>query len=198
MNGWALVTAVVASLLSGGLLGVLLKFKLDKAKLTKDERQELREEQRDDFRLILEIVTGQRDEALRRVVRMEERADALEFEVQGLRLSREIDPFPHWIIDLDGRYIFVNREFEKEFLEPRGLGYRDMIGERHDKIWPVDFAKKLETLDRAAKSRPDRRARAVVMVEGRKLTVHKFPICVKGMPVAFAGYITEIESGAAA
>jgi hypothetical protein len=193
MNGWSLLATMVATLLSGGLAGVLFKFKLDRARLTKEERHEVREEQREDFKLILDVVTVQRNEAFDEVKELRRQVEVMSREVQGLRLSREIDPFPSWIVDLDGHYLLVNREFERAFLEPRGLNYRDVIGETHDKVWPEDFVAKLAVLDKKARSTPDKRARAVVVVDGRKLTIHKFPICVRGIPVAFAGYVTEIE-----
>ena len=196
MNGvsvTAIVVSLASALLGGGLIGVWFKYLIDKGRLTKDERSEAREESRLDFKMILDVVTGQRDEAFAKLDQTEEKFERVELEVQGLRLAKDLDPFPNWIVDLEGRYIFVNREFEKEFLEPREHNYRWAIGRRHDEVWSAEFAAKMRTLDESARRRPDRRARATMGVGDRQLTVHKFAICMRGVPVAWAGYVTEIE-----
>ncbi len=187
-----LVPAIV-TLLGGGAFGAYLKYLVDKGRLSKGERHEAREEQRLDFKMILDVVTRQRDEAFAKLGETEEKFEKVELEVQGLRLARDLDPFPNWIVDLEGRYIFVNREFEKEFLEPRSHSYRWAIGKRHEDLWSPAFATKMKTLDEMARKRPDRRARANMMIEGRQMTIHKFAICMRGVPVAWAGYVTEIE-----
>jgi PAS domain S-box-containing protein len=193
MTGIHLIAALVSMLLSGGLIGVLANYLINRRKLTNEERSKKREDDREDFQLVLALVTRQRDEAYKEVRELRDRFELLELELQGMRLAGDIDPFPHWIVDLDGRYIFVNREFEKQFLEPRGMIYRDMIGKHHEDLWPDAFCRKLKQLDAQARSRPDGRARATTVVENRQVTVHKFPVRLKGVPVAFAGYITDIE-----
>jgi hypothetical protein len=193
MNGLQLVSALLVTLLSGGLLGVLLKYKLDGRRLSLEEHETAREERRDDFQIIIDLVTRQRDEAYTKIGAYDRKFEMLELEVQGLRLARDLDPFPHWIIDLEGRYLFVNREFEKQFLEPKGRTYRDMIGKTGDALWAPAFCKTLAQLATQSRERADGKARATVAVEGRQVTVHKFPVRVKAIPVAYAGYITHIE-----
>src|SRR5205085_1981810 len=107
----------------------------------------LKEEERTDFDIIVAAVTKQRDEALRRVEVLEGKFELLEMELHGMRLAADLDPFPNWITDLEGRYIYVNREFEKQFLEPQGKIYRDVIGKGHEHLWPDAFCKKLKQLD---------------------------------------------------
>lgn len=196
----SLISALVAALLSGGFVASVLKYKLggrqlsvQEKKLTADERQDVRDQARSDFELILGVITRQRDDAIARADKLESKIDLIELEVQGLRLARELDPFPNWIVDLEGRYIFVNRAFEREFLDPLGQGYRWAIGKSHKDVWGEEVAAKIRTLDDAARRRPDRRARAVIGAKGHQLTIHKFPHCVHGVPVAWAGYVTEIE-----
>lgn len=190
---WGLVATVLASLLGGGLLGVWLRYRLGTKKLDAEAVEHTRQQARLDFETLLRVVTGQRDEAYRKIERYDEKILALEMEVQGLRLTRDLDPFPNWIVDLEGDYIFLNREFEKTFLEPVELNYRDMIGQQHKRVFPPDFVKKLALLDQQARSRPDKQARMTTTLDSRQVTVHKFAICVKGVPVAFAGYITEMD-----
>jgi hypothetical protein len=193
MNGLQLISALLVTLLSGGLVGVLLKYKLDGRRLSKEEHEAQREERRDDFQIIVDLVTRQRDEAYAKIVAYDHKFELLELEVQGLRLARDLDPFPHWIIDLEGRYLFVNREFEKQFLEPKGRTYRDMIGKKGDTLWSAAFCRTLDRLAIQSRERADGKARATVAVDGRQVTVHKFPVRIKAIPVAYAGYITHVE-----
>lgn len=197
-------TTLASTLFAAGFVGVWLRFlinrgklKLDAERLSVEDRRKLREEERSDFQLILDVVTRQRDEAVERADNLEEKVDTVELEVAGLRLARDLDPFPNWIVDLEGRYIYANREFEREFLEPKGLRYRQVIGKRHEEVWGADFAAKMHILDETAKRRPDRKARATLLFGGRQITVHKFPILVRGVPVSFAGFVTDIEAPAA-
>lgn len=190
----------LATTLFGGVpLGVWLKHQIDTRKLRFEERKEDRSQDRVDFDLILKEVKAQRDEAWAHIKGQDQRIEAMEAEIQGLRLARDLDPFPNWVVDLQGKYIFVNREFEKVFLEPDGRNYRSVIGQSHADLWPASFCETLRLLDSRAKSTPDGKARAATIVDlahhGRMhVTVHKFPIRFKGVIVAFAGFITDLES----
>jgi hypothetical protein len=190
-----LAALLISSLLSGTLVGVILKYRLGGRRLSLDERAQIRQTARDDFKLILEVVTGQRDEARAEVREMRGRFENFELEIQGLRLSQDFDPFPNWMVDLEGRYLYVSREFERQFLRNREppLTYRDLIGKTHANHFPTEFCGKLKALSDEARRRPDAKARATTVLEGSQVTVHKFPIRVGGIIVAFAGYITEIE-----
>lgn len=197
-----LLAIILPTLLSGAALGVVLKHRidsrridLDEQKLSLDEKTQIREAARDDFKLILEIVTGQRDEARAEVRDMRGRFENFELEIQGLRLAQDFDPFPNWMVDLEGRYLYVSREFERQFLRDRDppLTYRDLIGKTHADHWPDDFCLTLKRLNEEARRRPDGKSRARTALLGAEVTVHKFPIRVRGIIVAFAGYITEID-----
>jgi PAS domain S-box-containing protein len=197
---WGLISTIVASLLGGGLIGRWLQYKLSNRKIdgeqahqAAEDKKEAREQGRLDFETLLRVVTGQRDEAFATIKDHDAKFLALEMEVQGLRLARDLDPFPNWIVDLEGNYIFVNQEFEKTFLAPAKLGYRDMIGQKHEKIFPAEFSEKLRQLARRSVARPDKQARMTTTLDGKTITVHKFPICVRGAAVAYAGYVTEME-----
>lgn len=181
------ITSLVSSLLGGGLVAALLRFKIQSrtADLT-------------DFEAINKVLVEQRDEAFERIDKLEKRAENQEAEISGLRIARDLDPFPNWIVDLEGHYSFVNRPFEECFLEPQKQTYKDIIGKTHAEFWPTAFCETLRTLDTAAKRRPDGTARAntTLSLQGIgewEVIVHKFPCRIKGVTVAWAGYITVMD-----
>jgi hypothetical protein len=185
----SVVLALIASLLGGGLVAAVLRY-----------RVQVRGEDRTDFDSILQEVKDQRNEAWAKLDEQNKRLTHMEVEIQGLRLARDFDPFPMWIIDTLGNYIFANSKFEELFLEPRGQTYRDVIGQSHEYIFPKQFCDMLKNLDAAARSRPDGTARGSGTLDlptlGRvQVTVHKFPIRVKpvGIIIAIAGYMTDID-----
>lgn len=198
-----LLTKLLAALnvlLGGGLLAVWLRHRAQMYSLKVEHEKAMRGEGRVDFNTILAEVKGQRDEAWAHIEKQDARMVQMEAEIQGLRLARDLDPFPNWVIDRSGDYLYVNREFERYFLEPVGQTYRNIVGKKHEDHWPPDFCKVLISLDAAARSRPDGTARAaatlIVPELGRtRVTVHKFPIRFKpsGIIVAYAGFITDLE-----
>jgi PAS domain-containing protein len=182
-----LISLMLNLLLGGGLVAVWLKY-----------RVQVRGEDRTDFDAIIAVLTQQRADDRALISEQDRRIENLEAEINGLRIARDLDPFPNWIVDLQGEYRFVNREFESYFLEPRRQTYRDVIGKSRDDIWPEDFCRTLQNLDAVAKRRPDGTARATTQLDvpniGRcTVTVHKFPVRFKGAIVAMAGYMTTIE-----
>lgn len=185
----SLISIVLNILLGGGLLAIWFKYKI-----------QVRSANRSDFELIVNALRTQREDDLERIDALETRLERQEDEIHGLRIARDLDPFPNWVVDRNGEYLFVNREFERYFLEPIGQTYRDIVGKTHEEHWPPDFCKILKSLDGAARTRPDGTARASAALEvpefGRtKVTVHKFPIRFKpsGIIVAYAGFITDFE-----
>lgn len=184
----SLISLALNLLLGGGLLAVWLKY-----------RVQVRVEDRTDFELIVAALKQQRDDDRAVIDEQSSRIEILEAEITGLRIARDLDPFPNWVTDLQGCYRFVNREFESYFLEPRRQTYRDVVGKSRADVWPSEFCKTLENLDAVARKRPDGTARATTSLDvpglGRcNVTVHKFPVRFKGAIVAMAGYMTVIES----
>lgn len=183
-----MLQAVINLLLGGGLIAVLR------------HRVQMSGEKRTDFNSILQAVTDQRDEAWAHNREQDARIANLEAEINGLRLARDLDPFPNWVVDRAGEYQFVNREFERLFLEPQSKTYRDAIGKTHKQLgWPTDFCKLLVRLDANARQRPDGRASARATLELPQfgqvaVTVHKFPIRYKDAIVAYAGFVTDISA----
>lgn len=183
----SLVSLLLNLLFGGGLLVGWLKY-----------RVQVRGEDRTDFDTIVAALKQQREEDRARIRELEQRAENLEAEISGLRIARDLDPFPNWVVDLQGCYRFVSRGFETHFLEPKKQSYRDIIGKRHEDVWPDEFCRALKALSVAAAKRPDGTARATLAVDvpalGRcEVTVHKFPIRFKGAIVATAGYFTMME-----
>jgi len=181
------LSALLGALGGGGVVAAILKY-----------RVQFRAADKVDFEALNAEVRRQRDEALSRIAEYEQRFETMEAEINGLRIARDLDPFPHWIMDVEGRYSFVNRPFEERFLEPANKTYRDVIGKRHADLWPEEFCRTLTALDTAARKRPDGTARATTRLDVpgigvSEVTVHKFPCRIKGVVVAFAGYFTAIE-----
>jgi len=183
------------------LLGLVLRYRLASRKLAMEAAEQTTETEQANFATILSEMRKQRDEAWHRVEACEKSIQQLEIEITGLRMARDLDPFPNWIVGAtDLAYLFVNREFERHFLLPDGKSYRDIIGKRHEDFWPQDFCRTLYALDAAAKSRPDGTARAttslvVPRLGESRVTVHKFPVRAQpsGAIIGYAGYITDIE-----
>jgi len=181
------ITAIFGSVAGGGMVATILRY-----------RVQGRAADKVDFEALNAELRRQRDEALARIAEYEQRFDIMEAEIQGLRIAHDLDPFPHWIMDIEGRYSYVNRPFEERFLEPARKTYRDAIGKRHRDLWPEEFCRTLVSLDTAARKRPDGTARANARLDipgigSCDVTVHKFPCRIKSVVVAYAGYFTVIE-----
>lgn len=179
--------SIVLNVLLGGTVVALLRYKI-----------QARAADRVDFESINAAIQTQRDEAWEHIREQDRRIENLEAEINGLRIARDLDPFPSWVSDLQGTYRFVNREFETYFLEPNKQTYRDAVGKGHTDIFGPDFAQKIQALGEAASKRPDGTARAITALDVPRLgkcqvTVHQFPVRFKGAIVAMAGYITVIE-----
>lgn len=167
-----ILARLVSSTVVGGLIGYWLKYRIEQRKLSLTEDGDHAERKRADFDRALDVVTGQRDDALKLVNDCYGRLEKMEMEVQGLRLARDLDPFPSWIIGLEGKYLYVNREFEKQFLEPTGQDYRSVLGETHAAVWPEAFCRTLRNLDDLARRVPDGHARATTnLILDRKSVV---------------------------
>jgi hypothetical protein len=182
---YALIS-LASSLLGGGLVAVVLNHKI-----------QLRAANRVDFDTVLSAMKQQRDEAWEHIERQDERMANMENEINGLRIARDLDPFPHWLI-VEGRCAFVNRPFEERFLEPARQTHRDVIGRRQEDFWPEAFCRTLQGLDANASKRPDGTARAVTSLDVPGLgpcevTVHRFPCRIRGVIVAYSGYFTAID-----
>lgn len=195
-----LLNILTVAIGGGGLVAVLTyRSKMRELDLKKDEQDGAAD--KINFDTILSEMRKQRDEAWAKVGDYEQRINQLEVEISGLRIARDLDPFPNWIVAAnDFSYLYVNREFERCFLAPDGRSYRDVIGRKHEDVWPEAFCQLLYRLNAAAKARPDGTARAattlvVPHIGKAQVTVHKFPVKAEpsGVIIGWAGFITSIE-----
>lgn len=190
-----LIIGAIGLVFGGGGIGAILQVYLGKVKISAEQKQHDLDYLQRGFKLAVDVVTNQRDDALKLVQNMRTELDDMKLEIAGLKLASGFDPFPRWMVDLEGRYLYINACFEERILLPRGIHRSELIGSGHDRIWPDAFCKKLRELDVLARTRPDGRARAVVEITldpdgvSEEFTVYKFPVRVHGVIVAYAGYI---------
>lgn len=177
----------------GGGLGALGQLYLGKLKIVQVSRAGDQDFIRQGFELAVKVITQQRDDALHINDEMRRRLDNAELEIVGLKLANSFDPFPRWMVDLEGRFIYANACFEERYLVTRSppMSRRDIVGHGHEIIWPPDLCRKIRDLDLMARRRPDGRARAVLTLEDVEASLYKFPIRVHGVIVAYAGYVME-------
>jgi hypothetical protein len=185
----------VAAAAGGGGIGAVSQVYLGRLSAVRVSKKDDQDFIRQGFELAVKVVTDQRNDALELLKEQRDRLDQMELEIVGLKLASSFDPFPRWIVDLEGRYVFVNSCFEERFLRTRQppLNIRDIIGQKHDFIWPPEFCVKINMLDAQARSRPDGRARANLIIEGTQHNVYKFPVRLHGVIVGYAGYITYLD-----
>jgi hypothetical protein len=82
----------------------VLRYKAKIKELQVGQHSSDREADRVDFDAITKVLTEQRDEAWAHIAKQDERIEQMEAEIQGLRLARDLDPFPNWVVDLQGCY----------------------------------------------------------------------------------------------
>lgn len=109
------------------------------------------------------------------------------------RFAQFMDHMPSlaFIKDLEGRYIYVNRAYEKLF----GISPDDRLGKTDDELWPPGIAKGLRENDKQVLENNE----AIIKVEVIKIRseirhqlVSKFPILKDGKPHAVAGIAVDI------
>jgi hypothetical protein len=186
------IILILGAVGGGGAIGAVAQVYLGRLNSTMTVRKGDQDFIREGFELAVKVITDQRDDALKANEEMRRRLDNTELEIVGLKLSSSFDPFPRWMVDLEGRYLFVNPCFEERFLEPMSMSRRDIVGKGHEVLWPPEVCEKIKHLNQMARSRPDGRARAVVNLDGMgEVSLFKFPVRVHGVIVAYAGYIME-------
>lgn len=188
---FAQIVLLLGAVGGGGAVGALAQVYLGTKKAEQETKAHDQDFIREGFQLAVQVITDQRNDALRLNDEMRRRLDNTELEIVGLKLANSFDPFPRWMVDLEGRFLFVNACFEERFLQPFNKSRRDVVGHGHDSIWPPELCAKLKQLDEMARRRPDGRARAVLTMDGVEVSIFKFPIRVHGVIVAYAGYVME-------
>ena len=192
-----LIVSLMAAAIGGGGVVKLIEVFFNQKEKNEHEKERKDQEELDSneriVSMVLRSMTSQRDEALRRVDILQRRIDHMELEISGLRIAQGRDPFPRWLVDTNGIYIFINQMFEEQFLRPKGINAEDLIGKAHEAFWPPEIAPKFRILDEEAKRRLDGRAKTHFEFEGKSLTVYKMPVKAAGTIVAFEGWITDID-----
>jgi PAS domain S-box-containing protein len=114
-----------------------------------------------------------------------------------LESRKRFDQFMHhlpalaFIKDLDGRYTYVNKAYEKIF----GMDPEDRIGKTDNELWPPEIAEKLRKNDKQVLSRCEPLVKVELVTvdnEARHLLVTKFPILKGGQPCAIGGIAVDI------
>ncbi len=109
------------------------------------------------------------------------------------RFAQFMDHMPSlaFIKDLEGRYIYINRAYEKLF----GISPDDRLGKTDDELWPPGIAAKLKENDKQVLTNNE----AIIKVEVIKIhneirhqLVSKFPILKNGNPHAVGGIAVDI------
>ncbi len=134
------------------------------------------------------------EELKRKVEELEEKTIKLQKTEEALRESEErfmlfMDHFPGVVFmkDLEGRYIFVNKTYERQ----RGRKKEECLGKGDEQLWPAEDAARFKEAD------------GLVMSEGHSLEItepvtyadgqvhtqmtYKFPVLKDGKPSFVAG-----------
>lgn len=143
MDITTLIVAIAGPLLGGGFVGAYFQYK------NKDKAQNS-----NDFQVLLQERKDQ-------ILSLEERIKALEVKIedQSVRIFNQRDeintlrnqlmsfesshldlPVPMWLKDINGTMLYLNKEYEHDFLLPRGLTTADYIGKTDEDVWSKQVA----------------------------------------------------------
>lgn len=177
---FSIISAIVTGII-GGLSGWVLSS---------------RQHRRDDFRTILEERGRQVAEQRNEIDQLRALVQAMERRIDGLEAAREDFPFPMWQVSRSGECIHVNRHFIERFLTPRNKTPADVLGLKHDDIWPAQVAAKIRRLTSAAMASPDKRARldGIDMEDGTSVSVTllKIPDYSRTTLMGFSVYAIDV------
>jgi PAS domain-containing protein len=160
----------------------------------------VRQHRRDDFRTILEERSRQFLEQKDEIERLRNLVQKMELRIDGLEAARDDFPFPTWQVDRNGECIHVNRHFIDRFLTPNGKTPSDVLGKRHEDIWPAAVASHIRSLTNQAMRSPDHKARYdnVDMQDGSSasITLLKIPDYSRSTLVGFTIYAIDVPTSA--
>lgn len=76
------------------------------------------------------------------------RIDELQHQLMIFESSHADVPVPIWLKDTNGKMLFVNSEYEKQILNPIGLGAESYIGKTDNDVWGDAIASKFKAHDK--------------------------------------------------
>lgn len=142
MDYTQIILGIVSALFGGGI-GAYFTFKINTRKAKTSEFQILLDERREVTSALTHRIKELEDDREKDRFKISE----LEKEVQTLRHqlmifeSSHIDiPLPVWMKDTEGKMVFLNDVYEKEFLLPRGYSINDYLGKNDYSVWPEEIA----------------------------------------------------------
>lgn len=167
----------------------------EKKKVETDEKEVDNKFLLESLKITVDLITKQRDEAYTRMEKMQERIVNLELEIMGMKMMMGHDPFPRWIVNTDGRYLFVNAAYEKNFLLDKNMTEKDVIGKYHADVWDKKTADHIKRIDARASKSPKGIAKSDINIGtgGAPVTVFKMPLKINDVLVGWIGYALEAQ-----
>jgi len=137
---------IVSAAIGGGLIKSVIDYVNSSKSARKDELTEVvRVWQEDNARLRKEndILRSDLSEIQKDLADLKTKVILLE--------STHTDaPLPMWLKDISGRMLAINQEYEKCFLQPKGLSAMDYIGKFDEDVWSLEQAAEYKRNDTLA------------------------------------------------
>ena len=102
------------------------------AQMLKDEIFELRQR--------INLVEGYNAQHIKKIAELERDNFELRHQIEIMKFAPFSIPLPMWMKNSFGVVDFVNDEYEKTFLAPRGLTKEDYLGKTDHAVWPREVA----------------------------------------------------------
>ena len=147
---WTSIILAVISAISGGLLGVLLTYKINSRKQDVNEYQFLLNERKEITNdLSLRVLSLETE-----VKRLQQNEYEHKTEIASLKnkiilfeSSHADIPLPMWLKDTTGTMLYLNSAYEEQFLIPRDFTAADYIGNDDFSVWSDEISKEFRASD---------------------------------------------------
>lgn len=145
-----LYAEIIAAFAGAGIWGIVHYFikrgraePLDQyaVKLLQDEIFELRQR--------TNMIEGYNAGHVKKIAELEKENFELKHQIEIMKFAPFSIPLPMWMKNSFGIVDFVNDEFEKAFLLPRGYTKDDYLGRTDHAVWPNEIAKEYRQNDEA-------------------------------------------------
>jgi len=186
----------VGALLSGGVIGAVLSFKLGTRKQDTSEFSVLIGE----YKKLYDKQEARLNALEIEVADLKDKESKYKDEVSKLRTQLMIFegshldlPLPMWMKDTDGEMIFLNSYYEDEFLSPRGFCMKDYLGKNDYSVWTPEVAKSFIAHDKEIVKRKQSRRfiEKLERADGEKYyaEVLKYPRMLDNRIIGISGII---------